>query len=305
MDNQLCPIAFTGSFLGTLRGLQRRPRVSNCTIRAATSGGKGRTGATAEEEGRKEDALWTTGKIRAPRRMRGSGRVGRGTVRVQGKYYRSKALPPNPPGLRVTSGTARGRRIKSPDVYLRPMMGKVREALFSMLDMFEVLRSDGSTLDLFAGSGSVGIESLSRGMGNAVFVDSSLECTETITENLEHCQFADRGKSICARVEKFVEKGALYNNNRHYDLITLTPPYEEVDYAALMNIVTKSDCVGEGTFVVVEYPVELRSLPPSIGQRLVGIRNRRYGRTVLALYACQPSFDIEPRPDEFIDIKRK
>lgn len=192
----------------------------------------------------------------------------------------------------------------SPNVYLRPMMGKVREALFSMLDMFEVLRSDGATLDLFAGSGSIGIESLSRGMGSAVFVDAAPECTETITENLANCRFEDRGRSVCARVENFVESGTAYNNQRHYDLITITPPYEEVDYAELLTIVANSECVGENTFVVVEYPVELKALPPVIGQRLIGIRNRRYGRTVLAFYACQPDVDVNPRPDEFIDVRR-
>lgn len=193
----------------------------------------------------------------------------------------------------------------SPNVYLRPMMGKVREALFSMLDMFDVLRSDGATLDLFAGSGSIGIESLSRGMGRAVFVDAAPECTETITENLAKCRFGDRGRSVCARVEKFVEGGAAYNNQRHYDLITITPPYEEVDYGELMTIVANSECVGENTFVVVEYPVELKSLPPVIDQRLIGIRNRKYGRTVLALYACQPDVDVNARPEEFIDVRRK
>jgi len=184
-------------------------------------------------------------------------------------------------------------------------MGKVREALFSMLDMFDVLRLDGSALDLFAGSGSVGIEALSRGMKNAVFVDAALDCTDTIVQNLERCKFADRGQAVNARVENFLAGGIRYNNNSHYDLITLTPPYEEVDYAQLMTAVATSDCVGEGTFVVVEYPVELKTLPPSIAQRLVGIRNRRYGRTVLALYACQPDITIESRPDEFIDVTRR
>lgn len=160
----------------------------------------------------------------------------------------------------------------SPNVYLRPMMGKVREALFSMLEMFGVLRSDGATLDLFAGSGSNGIESLSRGMGRAVFVDAAPECTETINGNLANCGFEERGQLVCARVEQFVQNGPAYNNQRHYDLITITPPYEEVDYSELMTRVATSDCVGENTFVVVEYPVELKSLPHVIGERLIGTR---------------------------------
>lgn len=193
----------------------------------------------------------------------------------------------------------------SPNVYLRPMMAKVREALFSMLEMYQVLRSDGATLDLFAGSGSIGIESMSRGMGRAVFVDAALECTETIEENLASCGFEAKGQAVCARVEKFVENGITFNNQRHYDLITVTPPYEEVNYSDLMTSVASSDCVGENTFVVVEYPVELKSLPPVIAQRLIGLRNRKYGRTVLALYVCNPTFDIDPRPEEFIDVRAR
>lgn len=248
---------------------------------------------------------WNPGRVQAPRPKRGKGRSVRGKVRIQGKYYRLAPPPPQAPGLRITSGIVRGRRIKSPNVYLRPMMGKVREALFSMLEMFETLREDGTTLDLFAGSGSIGIESMSRGMGHAVFVDSAAECTETIEENLLSCGLERQGRAVCGRVEDFLRDGTKFNNGRHYDLITLTPPYEEVEYGELMTAVAKSDCVGEGTFVVVEYPIELRTMPPVIEQRLIGIRNRKYGRTVLALYACQPDIDIDRRVEEFIDVKKK
>ncbi|PXF40802.1 putative rRNA methyltransferase YlbH [Gracilariopsis chorda] len=182
-------------------------------------------------------------------------------------------------------------------------MAKVREAVFSMLYMQDALRRDGTCLDLFAGCGSVGIEALSRGMEQAVFVDYSRECVQSIDANLANCEFAERGLTVCSRVEQFVKDGERYNNGRHYDLITITPPYEEVDYGKLMKMVSESNCVGEGTFVVVEYPVELGSFPPSIGHRLVGVRNRRYGRTVIAVYACQPDVDIELRPEEFVSLK--
>ena len=251
------------------------------------------------------DSEWKLTKVRARRQMRGGGRVRRGHVTPQGVKHKYEKLPPNPPGLRITSGSARGRRLKSPDVYLRPMMSRVREALFSMLDGFGVLREDGTVLDLFAGSGSVGIEALSRGMGRGVFVDFSLECVKTISENLAHCGMESRAEAVCATAQGFLEDGVFYNGGRHFDLITITPPYEEVDYEELMNSVAASDCVGEGTFVVVEYPVELKYVPPAIGFRLVGMRNRRYGRTVVALYACQPDSNLDRRPEEFVDVRRK
>lgn len=241
-------------------------------------------------------------KVYAPRQIRGGGRLRIGHVRKQGKRY--VKLPPNPPGLRVSAGTAKGRPIRSPNVYLRPMMAKVREALFSILDSCDAIRSDGCVLDLFCGSGSVGIEGLSRGMGSAVFVDFASECIETTDGNLANCGFASRGRTVCSRVEDFIPNGHAFNNGRHYDLITITPPYEEVNYEELMTLLIQSNCIGEGTFVVVEYPLELKTLPPTIGYRLIGVRNRRYGRTVLAMYACQPDVSLDLRPEEFTPLKR-
>lgn len=260
------------------------------------------------------------GNIYAPRQIRGGGRRLVGSVRTQGRRY--VRLPPNPPGLRVAAGSARGRLIKSPNVYLRPMMGKVREALFSMLDVFGAIRDQGSVLDLYCGSGSVGIEALSRGMGRGTFVDYAPECIDTASQNLEACQFSDKSELHCASVEDFLlawkerklqqaekENVSIDKNvvkrDEYFDLITITPPYQEVDYSVLMQQVVDSGCVGPGTFVAVEYPVEIKIMPPTIAHRLIGIRNRRYGRTILAVYACQPPVDLEPRPDEFSTGRRR
>jgi 16S rRNA (guanine966-N2)-methyltransferase len=278
-----------------------RPAPARCGSSPWASS-KGKSTGQKESASSADDIDWSLGVVRAPRPTRGSA-GGRRSLRVQGRGYRSKDYAPQPPGLRVTAGSARGRKLASPQVHLRPMMSRVREALFSMLDMMGAVPADGVVLDLFAGSGSVGIEALSRGMQRAVFVDAAEDCVQTIRENLESCGFAESGIAICDRVERVLEAAVAANNGKHFDLITITPPYEEVDYGILMSAITASECVGEGTFVVVEYPVELKSLPPAIGGRLVGLRNRRYGRTVLAVYACQPDVDLEPRPDEFVTIR--
>ena len=85
------------------------------------------------------------------------------------------------------------------------------------------------------------------------------------------------------------------------DLLTLTPPYEEIDYDELMASVASSPLLNADCVVVVEYPVERGKPPFRIGE-LVGVRNRRYGRTALAFYAFKPSGALEalrPRPEEF------
>lgn len=243
------------------------------------------------------------GLVHAPRQARsGSSRKTRGHVRAQGRRYRSREFAPPPPGLRVAAGSARGRKLASPTVHLRPMMSKVREAVFSMLYMMDALHPDGTALDLFCGSGSVGIEAISRGMKGAVFVDMAQDCVQTVQANLETCGFADKGLTICNRVENSLQMATNMNGGKHYDLITVTPPYEEVNYGDLLSQIAKSDCVGEGTFLVVEYPVELKTLPPALEGRLIGLRNRRYGRTVIAVYACQPHQELEARPDEFVSL---
>lgn len=87
-----------------------------------------------------------------------------------------------------------------------------------------------------------------------------------------------------------------------FGFVSVTPPYEEVDYGVLLQQLVDSPLVGEGTFVGVEYPVELRTLPPVIvgaGGRLVGVRNRRYGRTLMALYVWGGGEGDGARPDEF------
>mmetsp|Transcript_9775 Transcript_9775/g.41815 ORF Transcript_9775/g.41815 Transcript_9775/m.41815 type:complete len:144 (+) Transcript_9775:501-932(+) len=139
---------------------------------------------------------------------------------------------------------------------MRPMMGKVREAVYSMLYQFDALEG-GMAVDMFCGSGSVGLEALSRGLDQAVFVDLSPVCTETCEKNVVHCGFEGRGRAINCTAEQMLLHPERYGVEGHAKLITLTPPYEEVDYGELMYAAAGSDLVGEGTFLVVEYPVEL------------------------------------------------
>ena len=177
--------------------------------------------------------------VKAPRRIRkgeGSaprngkaGKTGqrgaeRATVRAQGKASQVRELQ----RLYITGGTARGRRIVTPDVYLRPMMSRVREALFSLLYMTGVLRPSASHLDLFSGAGTVGLEALSRGVGAATFVDFSPICAKAIRENAESLGVADRATVLEARVDAVLQTPEAFGLTRPFELVTLTPPYEEV-----------------------------------------------------------------------------
>jgi len=232
---------------------------------------------------------------------------------AQGQVYTKQANSYSPSNLRIVSGLAKGKRLVSPDVYLRPMMGKVRQALYSTLISFGLYEKEGFIrhLDIFSGSGSVGLESLSRGAAHCTFVDLSPNCCETVHTNFESCNFP---KSTSYDVQCCDYRLALENPpeamNGPYHIITICPPYEEIVYADLLQSLCKSSVVQEDTIIVVEYPVELRSLPHIVksddeenrGKVLVGVRNRKYGRTVLAIYIVNPSgrvMNAESRPEEF------
>ena len=239
----------------------------------------------------------------APRGARGRGARRGGSTGPKGKA----AVVARPQGrsaqlrelqrLTITGGSARGRRLVTPAVYMRPMMSRVREALFSMLYPTGVLRDSAHHLDLFAGSGAVGLESLSRGMGAATFVDFSNVCCEAIRSNAETIGVGERARVVEAKVDSFLADPARYGADRPFDLVAITPPYEEVVYADLVTQLAASDAIGEDTLVVIEYPVELGCFPPTLADGLlVGLRNRRYGRTVIALYVYRPSGKIDVSP---------
>jgi len=209
--------------------------------------------------------------------------------------------------LYITGGTCRGRRIVTPEVYLRPMMSRVREALFSLLQLTGVLRPSASHLDLFSGAGTVGLESLSRGIGRATFVDFSPVCAAAIRENAANLGFGERTTVLEGRVDAVLRQPSAFGLTDPFDLLTVTPPYEEVVYAELVDLVANSPAVDEDTLVVFEYPVELGCFPPTLADgRLVGLRNRKYGRTVLGLYVYRPSgkLDLQPFSEEFVSLRK-
>eukprot|EP00588_Corethron_pennatum_P001609 CAMPEP_0194287550 /NCGR_PEP_ID=MMETSP0169-20130528/34973_1 /TAXON_ID=218684 /ORGANISM="Corethron pennatum, Strain L29A3" /LENGTH=342 /DNA_ID=CAMNT_0039034287 /DNA_START=88 /DNA_END=1116 /DNA_ORIENTATION=- len=252
------------------------------------------------------------GRVRAPRpagqyrTATSGGSRGARRLRVQGELPETRGSGAR---LRILGGTHRSRVLFSPSVHLRPMMGKVREALFSTFTSFGLYEPGENSrhLDIFAGSGSVGLESLSRGAAAATFVDLAQDCADTCRANVEALGLDGRGHAVCADALVALNDPASVgiDMERPFEIVTITPPYEEVDYGDLTEAVANSSLVGEDTVVAIEYPVEMGSLPHVLGGRLVGVRNRRYGRTVIAIYVCNPSGKLEvakSRPEEFIKI---
>jgi 16S rRNA (guanine966-N2)-methyltransferase len=262
------------------------------------------------------------------------GGSGSSQLRAQGQARDSQRYN-NPSNLRILGGSCRGRKLESPTVYLRPMMGKVKEAVYSTFTSFGLYDDviAGSIpcrtrhLDIFSGSGSVGLESLSRGVRHCTFVDMAEDCCSTCERNIEKCGFdgwneggigsgiGEEGESVakvvCADAFRALRQPETVgiDPNAKYDLVTLCPPYEEIVYADLISAVANSVLVTEDTVILIEYPVELGCLPHAIAREdggvLVGVRNRKYGRTVIAMYIVNPTGareDCQSRPEEFISL---
>jgi 16S rRNA (guanine966-N2)-methyltransferase len=171
--------------------------------------------------------------------------------------------------MRVVSGVARGRRLVAPPgERTRPTSDRVREAIFNALASRAVL--DGArVVDLFAGSGALGIEALSRGASHATFVDSDAAARAAIRRNLEACGFLDRSQIVATSVERFLQTVAPATNAgggaAPFDIALCDPPYGFDGWAELL-------AARPADFVVAE-AAEPVTVPP--GWQLT--RQQRYG----------------------------
>jgi len=179
--------------------------------------------------------------------------------------------------MRVIAGEAKGRRLKMvPGSSTRPVGERVKEALFGTLRERVV---DTRILDLYAGTGSVGIEALSRGARRAVFVDQGRRAVVTIKDNLTHTGLDDRARVVRADVFAFLRKGDL----GPFDLIYVAPPQYKGLWAKTVRALDESGLLAPGGLVVAQiHPKEYEELEL---KTLKLTDQRRYGSTMLCFYA--------------------
>jgi 16S rRNA (guanine966-N2)-methyltransferase len=183
--------------------------------------------------------------------------------------------------MRVIAGTHRGRRLYGPRTRaLRPTSDRVREALFSILGN---RLKNGRFLDLYAGTGAVGIEAVSRGMEHVTSVESNRDALKLLRQNLELCHI---GEEITVRSQT-VQQFLSYPNqwNGPYDIVFADPPYAEA--SELPSLLAESrtyDLFALDSWLVIEHAAKT-DLPMSLGCTQF-LRRYRYGDTVLSLYTC-------------------
>ncbi len=176
--------------------------------------------------------------------------------------------------IRVISGTAKGKRLKLvPGDSTRPIMDRVKEALFNILNP---VLEESVWLDLFAGTGSVGIEALSRGAGRVVFVDSSRLAVQTIHENLQATGLVDQAHVLRMDAFRYLQRAP----GEKFDVVYVAPPqYHGVWKQALLLLDERSEWLNPDGIVVVQIdPKEQESVPL---RALQAYDERKYGRTLL------------------------
>lgn len=179
--------------------------------------------------------------------------------------------------MRVIAGEARGRKLKGPPPGVRPTSDLVRGALFDTLAAQEVVWT--RVLDLYAGSGALGIEALSRGGEWCDFVEQSSAAAAVIRENLEQSSMTGRGKVHRCRAERAAER-----LREPYSLILADPPYDDGKAIETLSSIAESGLVAADGTVVLEQSSRTAA-PESLGG-LERYWNRRYGDTQVSMYRC-------------------
>ena len=177
--------------------------------------------------------------------------------------------------MRVISGNARGVQLKTPEgMKTRPTADRVKEAMFSIIQ-FDLPGT--RVLDLFGGTGQLGIEALSRGAKHADFVDEADSACKLIRENLKRTKMEQQARVIRSDYSAFLQRCT-----DRYDIILLDPPYAEVFLENSLKLITEIDILQSGGIIVTERPIgrELSCDFPGYNRS----KDYKYGQTLVTLF---------------------
>ncbi|MBI9008631.1 MAG: 16S rRNA (guanine(966)-N(2))-methyltransferase RsmD [Tenericutes bacterium] len=180
--------------------------------------------------------------------------------------------------LRVVGGTHRSRKINQVDTKdTRPTTDRNKEALFNIIGQY----FDGETfLDLFAGSGALGIEAISRGSGYVDFVDNSLLACRTIKANLLLLNEKKNYKILNLDAFRF-----LYTTENTYDVILVDPPYALLEYEEILKIIVTRHLLKDGGIIVFE--ANKTTVLPEKLENIVKYKEKSFGNTLFGFYTME------------------
>jgi 16S rRNA (guanine966-N2)-methyltransferase len=180
--------------------------------------------------------------------------------------------------VRVVGGSAKGHRLHAPrGTDTRPTSDKVRESIFNIVrDQFV----DGDVLDLFAGTGALGIEALSRGAERVVFVERRLAACDVIRRNLAHTKFESQARVLCKSVER-----ALPELDGLFSLVLADPPYAYPGIHDIMTMIGGARVIGDDSIVVLEHSPRFAVVERYV--RLALLRQKVYGDTAVSIFVVR------------------
>jgi 16S rRNA (guanine966-N2)-methyltransferase len=179
--------------------------------------------------------------------------------------------------MRIIGGDAKGRRIHSPGKSLfRPTSNLVKEALFNILPPLE----EKIFLDMFAGTGSIGIEALSRGAALAVFIEKDDRLSRFIKINVSQCGFDDRCEVLAMKTEKALN--VLQNKVRSFDVLFADPPYDQGMVIETLSNLANGRLFSDSGLLIIQHSVRESTTLQVKGLTLTD--NRKYGDTMLSFF---------------------
>ncbi len=174
---------------------------------------------------------------------------------------------------RIIAGEFGGRKLSVPKVGTRPTTDRVREAIFSRLDHADALRG-AQVVDLYAGSGALGIEALSRGAAHTTFVESATPAVRIVEANVKEFGLGTRATIVRERVQPYLER-----TQATFSLAFLDPPYDIADGDLVAALTALSPRLAQGAHVVVEVATRKRS--PEWPRGLQVVQSKAYGETTV------------------------
>ena len=179
--------------------------------------------------------------------------------------------------MRIISGRARGHRLKTLDgLDTRPTADRVKESMFNMIACYV---QDARILDLFAGTGNLGIEALSRGACYAVFIDNSGMATKVINDNLTHTKLIDKARVIKSDFNTYF--AGIGAQDKKFDIIFMDPPYSKDIILPTLKQIFKQNLLKQGGIIVIES--DKQDALPQVFQPYAIMRSKTYGRTVVTI----------------------
>ena len=182
--------------------------------------------------------------------------------------------------MRVIGGTLRGKKLcPIKGLSIRPTTDYLRESIF---DILAGCATGAVVLDLFAGTGSLGIEALSRGAASAVFVDNHPQAMKLLDRNISACSLQDR----CTVIRRNLLRGLgfLKSMSQAFDLVFIDPPYDRGFVKPTLGVLARAECAAEEAVIVIEH-----SLREAVSEEVAAFRRvdqRQHGKTLVSFYGC-------------------